>query len=99
TRFSRDWSSDVCSSDLNPVFHQLPLRKRAKVIANHNVFDPLSCSANNFVLTHRKFHLFLADHSKVRADGWVGLSKNVRSEGWRKIGRASCGKECGSEWS
>src|SRR5690606_41055955 len=31
TRFSRDWSSDVCSSDLDPPLHEFLPRERAQI--------------------------------------------------------------------
>src|SRR5690606_39405828 len=41
TRFSRDWSSDVCSSDLRPVKYQTPVLLVPSLINRHYVMDLL----------------------------------------------------------
>src|SRR5690554_1507541 len=73
----------ICHGKPNPVLDQFPFGEGAEVVANDYVFNPFSGCDHNRRLTHQFVLYSLDDHSIVRADGWVGLSKNVRSHGWR----------------
>src|SRR5207302_5858068 len=52
TRFSRDWSSDVCSSDLishrlsGPNFHRTLLRAHRLYVGNPHFCYPIDCPHN-----------------------------------------------------
>src|SRR5258707_3511009 len=85
TRYWRDWSSDVCSSDLNyerPIYYSAPAQatppSNGPVAGNRAYYPPQSET----------------DYENVRsaiADG--GLAVKARSEERR------VGKECRSRWS
>src|SRR5207249_8881952 len=82
TRSKRDWSSDVCSSDLLSVPGEcymkpcLATAKRDYEIVQHETFGPLL-----YLMTYRDFDEAIAIHNNV-----------PRSEERR------VGKECRSRW-
>src|SRR5690606_39937819 len=79
TRFSRNWSSDVCSSDLAGLGNDL-FEFRSKIFKNYNSFY------------FRILKLILHLMSRIQWIGGnqyqTGLEAGIRSDG--KIGRASC---------
>src|SRR2546422_2142893 len=86
TRCSRDWSSDVCSSDLWGLFNQLLWPVWLEVALSVVVLDLA------IYLQHRLFHyapVLWRLHRMHHAD----LDVDVRSEERR------VGKECRSRWS
>src|SRR5690606_40049251 len=89
TRFSRDWSSDVCSSDLLATamaleHEQIPepaaRRDEETISALYKAIDVLSPINKAIIL------LYLEDLSYEEIAQITGLSKSNVSE----IGRASC---------
>src|SRR5690606_40028124 len=76
TRFSRDWSSDVCSYDLDDAIHDLPATEREAVRLMRDV-----------TVTNQLYLLLLnkAQELKVMQAGTVGNARIID-----KIGRASC---------
>src|SRR2546422_4588084 len=83
TRCSRDWSSDVCSSDL-PIADNL--REIAEVKRN---YPKHACVASLMVESKREaWHEMVKQTQDTGADG-IEL----------KIGRASCRERCRSRWS
>src|SRR5690606_41077648 len=85
TRFSRDWSSDVCSSDLNLELLQLILQGEG-----HQV----SCVANGreavTAYTQGNFDLVLMDLHMPEVDGLQACRQIRQHEREHEIGRASC---------
>src|SRR5690606_39308596 len=83
TRFSRDWSSDVCSSDLGPSI--LLLRQLLSQIHSHRLLT---------LPSHRllsRYRLVVAENPQAKAPVLFQvllLLRIVRLE--LKIGRASC---------
>src|SRR5690606_40454889 len=78
TRFSRDWSSDVCSSDLTTNVTQYHF----EITAPDNSVQTISTSASHFQLTDLDQYDYGTTYS-VR----VGMDVNGV---WQEIGRASC---------
>src|SRR5690606_39287067 len=81
TRFSRDWSSDVCSSDLLPGYG-------GSQLFFADLLDRLGVNVHIFrVGTHK---------AAVEPFMLNGMSEESRSNNQQlaEIGRASCGKEC-----
>src|SRR5690606_40896556 len=90
TRFSRDWSSDVCSSDLCP--------------ANVNLFEGYNLPHTNYggqtkVLTASatvvpfqayEIKLVVADQGDYAWDSAIFIEAGSFNIGLNKIGRASC---------
>src|SRR2546429_4004319 len=92
TSWSRDWSSDVCSSDLfrpakTPV--GTPLRWRPSAAAR---FLPLSQRSTNHLRTQRRF----ASRSLWDA---VIAGEDFRPPGKHRSEERRVGKECRSRWS
>src|SRR5690606_40982134 len=88
TRFSRDWSSDVCSSDLNHVVcHGIPGEKRLADgdIINIDVTVILDGWHGD---TSRMF--FVGEKVSVKARRLVEVTYEAMMRGIREIGRASC---------
>src|SRR5690606_40880286 len=76
TRFSRDWSSDVCSSDLPSIIKDI-----------ERVIRLLAARGDMGILLVEQYYDFaqaLADHYAVMARG------ELRRQGAGEIGRASC---------
>src|SRR5216684_4935041 len=63
TRCSRDWSSDVCSSDLFAEFHDAHRVRWYTVIGKHEFSDPEIAAADNS--TDRKPLLVWLDESAL----------------------------------
>src|SRR5690606_41116273 len=80
TRFSRDCSSDVCSSDLNAVPLVLPIGEEADF---KGVVDLIK---NRAIVWHEENHGSTFDIVDIPAD-MVDEVKKYRSQ---QIGRASC---------
>src|SRR5690606_40517579 len=78
TRFSRDWSSDVCSSDL--ILWMFPL------YFTQFITSPISMALH--VTNNQKLALCFQSVGVLLRCGGIFLIVN-----W-KIGRASCRKEC-----
>src|SRR5256885_9633200 len=85
TRLQGDWSSDVCSSDLDIAQTHSALRALQSI--DH--ISPAMLDAVD-ILVARDAHGNVAAAVDDERFGDVVL---------RKIGRASCGKECRSRWS
>src|SRR5690606_40643400 len=85
TRFSRDWSSDVCSSDLG--LHEIIIQLFTGIIEQirdeKTGYQPLVSGMVTYLLG--AIHSFLK-HQNFPAEDI-------------KIGRACVGKECRSRWS
>src|SRR5207302_5548809 len=89
TRFSRDWSSDVCSSDLRQSIKDS--RLPANSPADSNMSYRLVCAAQTFASVIEE--LRNAAHSAngfARQIHSVFLYSNGDAAGAEKIGRASC---------
>src|SRR5690606_40809446 len=80
TRFSRDWSSDVCSSDLGFDFAAVGLH----IGGVFSVGDPELLSFGDNV-AHINYYYFTGLFCHVGHEGG-----KVRKEKLHKIGRASC---------
>src|SRR5690606_39436834 len=90
-RFSRDWSSDVCSSDLN---HQA-LAERVEVVAlarklflreRERIDDAAAAGAERSPAQARQLRVDEADVERGVVDDDLGAV----AEGEEQIGRASC---------
>src|SRR5690606_40541004 len=90
TRFSRDWSSDVCSSDLqreskpkfmlSGAYHQNNLATRTQGTLGEEMFAP------------RTFRSFFAD-AVFKYNGWAAMAafmSRSTNQDPVKLGRASC---------
>src|SRR5207253_7524712 len=85
TRWPRDWSSDVCSSDLGTGGPSgLPVLLRAAWV--QSVVFP--ASAARLLRTNRTVEQTVSDHGTVRAVGYGKAWQRARSEERR------VGKEC-----
>src|SRR5207249_8416995 len=88
TRSKRDWSSDVCSSDLNLERHVNNVRNHyglpCVVSINHFQFD----TAAEIALLQKK----MAHHEApvILADHWARGGKGAEDLAHAEIGRASC---------
>src|SRR5690606_40996453 len=92
TRFSRDWSSDVCSSDLGvPARRRLPLFSFCTVRITSLQAQRYSCKQLKRLYVPFLFLLSRAGWRKKRRTAHP--SKNLLQKDI-KIGRASCRKEC-----
>src|SRR5207302_7411886 len=90
TRFSRDWSSDVCSSDLHPCVS--PLSRRPVTATQVLLQDETPLRVNPRVAEAMGGCLLKIAHP--RADPWERpASRKGRSEERR------VGKECRSRWT
>src|SRR2546430_4458464 len=88
TRFDCDWSSDVCSSDLNPVGHSL------SPLLHNSGFQARRMNAVYLPFLVRDLRDFLAAIAPLGIAGFsVTLPHKQRSEERR------VGKECRSRWS
>src|SRR5690606_40149442 len=87
TRFSRDWSSDVCSSDLTlPYFH----RHALKTDGRHVVLSAGIHTAGYFdgkIFIKEVLRIFI-ENDFLQHYGRTGTAGNTQVTG--KIGRASC---------
>src|SRR5690606_41190225 len=97
TRFSRDWSSDVCSSDLNGL--GTPRLLLMSATAEHP--DGLA-NSSGLVGTHLMMHPFGAvagvfDQDLGTTAGSWGQQIHSMQFYETEIGRASC-RERGEEW-
>src|SRR5690606_40731528 len=91
TRFSRDWSSDVCSSDLQD--------ERVRFLILH--YTALDNYKSLDVLTHQEVsaHYLVPDDFTDSIYVLVDETKRAWHAGasyWKEIGRASCRER---EWS
>src|SRR5690606_40647346 len=93
TRFSRDWSSDVCSSDLNTIENRVVAERRSAQM--NLILETLYQIRTNFV--ESDFNLLYADIKRnIIHRSLLLLYTNfetVRSEERR------VGKECRSKWA
>src|SRR3712207_8054760 len=83
TRYWRDWSSDVCSSDLTSeldTFAQLALKARTQKISSVSFVPPVISTSS-------------PDIAKIRSMIETAVDRSERSEERR------VGKECRSRWS
>src|SRR5439155_5862972 len=94
TRWPRDWSSDVCSSDLRPL--QLQGEGRKKKAAWWNVGR---AAMGDAPVRWKEYHIEgLAPLPILRLiPRWLGLGL-IFLASLLEIGRASCGKEWISGW-
>src|SRR5207302_3558425 len=98
-RFSRDWSSDVCSSDLLSALHAAftanPSYRLAQNAVTRNNLDDIA-------LDHRV--VFNADHSfSVALDDWGVTDQKQTGRCWMFAGlnrseERRVGKGCRSRW-
>src|SRR5690606_31890099 len=72
TRFSRDWSSDVCSSDLGPCDHpgwsddfRGSLYQVRKVLKNENTPASYRCSVTHFGNSHDIFNRIIRQPTQI----------------------------------
>src|SRR5690606_39947058 len=90
TRFSRDWSSDVCSSDLNsrPIAVERrdgPTQIEVAIQYNDSFSETVLAFANNINTVDGGTHV-----TGFRAALTSSLNDWARRQGIIKIGRASC---------
>src|SRR5690606_39682144 len=94
TRFSRDWSSDVCSSDLQVWFYDglgvMPQFGRPNDALALILFF-LAVPVFTFWVT--PLMAWLSRRDEFEADRYA----SAQASG--EIGRASCGKECRCRWA
>src|SRR2546429_7025226 len=83
TRCSRDWSSDVCSSDLGFLFHRWALLRRISAGFTSSLPGPRSCDKRTL---HQNLRL-ISPFSRTEP---YGASRSEE----RRVG-----KECRSRWS
>src|SRR5690606_39863738 len=90
TRFSRDWSSDVCSSDLEKMYYLARFEKGADLWVTNlrtretKIITKVGNSASDLHMDKEGKHLFLlADGKPVK----VTIESSKKET---KIGRASC---------
>src|SRR2546429_3916990 len=83
TRCSRDWSSDVCSSDLAMV--------RGAAAITHYLASGPEPDIGNGMLAVRSFKLVL--------DGALGSRGAEMTEAYKRSEERRVGKECRSRWS
>src|SRR5690606_41185948 len=76
TRFSRDWSSDVCSSDL--CQHVI-----IKQFANASLMEALSMIRCGFELETQRFNGMRTDQEPDHKDV-MDLAKQMAEENWEK---------------
>src|SRR5690606_40890309 len=81
TRFSRDWSSDVCSSDLQEAFDKIAQR----IEAHMKRFYLLS-----YCTPARKGSHEVRIVAKLKDTGEGSLAYTFVADGFGQIGRASC---------
>src|SRR5690606_40652758 len=96
TRFSRDWSSDVCSSDLNS---NLPMRRRV-------LMEMVSVGPYIYAIggDDKPWYTYMRRDAWVSPDGvdWMklrekgNLGQRSRLDWETQIGRASCRERVGS---
>src|SRR5690606_40511987 len=92
TRFSRDWSSDVCSSDLGGEFPVPVAQDDGKVSIEFKPFG-VGLGYTPIVLSEGRISLQLSvEVSELSTQGGFQSSSGV------KIGRASC-RERGKTWA
>src|SRR5690606_41123630 len=96
TRFSRDWSSDVCSSDLGKAMDYALLR--ASEVALENDFDWFSVTNRETIVDRERIPDYTevgigADYETVQSCGLLTCRTVRRPE----IGRASCRERAESE--
>src|SRR5690606_41129685 len=87
TRFSRDWSSDVCSSDLTG----LPATITVEEDSNEDLFDISTVSIGDIDAGSGNLSLILVANGGV-FDVAAGTGMTIRSEERR------VGKECRCRW-
>src|SRR5690606_40894423 len=98
TRFSRDWSSDVCSSDLleltqKGVSHAVEGEVRgAADIKKPMLAKALKLGVN--MIKEKEWPLL----AQPKIDGIRVIFYKQDGKILAKIGRASCRKECTSKW-
>src|SRR5690606_39344179 len=96
TRFSRDWSSDVCSSDLD------------EWVEGHRVGESTKSGYRRLIRPHVKPYIGEVELAKLTSTRLAALYRKLESEGRRnhkgeltgeglEIGRASC-RERGEVW-
>src|SRR5690606_39618176 len=91
TRFSRDWSSDVCSSDLN----------RDRLLRVHP--RPSTGGEREFAIAIEKSSTLLQRHPRSSylddALELIGISQFYLGDFLSEIGRASCREVCEVRWA
>ena len=92
TRLVRDWSSDVCSSDLNGTIREMKFLEPRKVsiLSERRIYPPYGMAGGN-PGARGKNQLVKKDGQLVNLRGKV--ERVIRSEERR------VGKECRSRWS
>src|SRR5690606_39762484 len=91
TRFSRDWSSDVCSSDLLVAIAQVKMPTRPKLELARNYWDEMGrgseAGMHGPMLDRLATALDL--HPRIEETAWPSLALgNTRSEE-RRVGKES----------
>src|SRR5690606_40939958 len=92
TRFSRDWSSDVCSSDLSFsfLFHIFPIKKNKIVICNfygRGYGDNGKYIVEEILKENKDYDVVWLLRKEFRENS--GLPTNIRRSEERRVG-----KEC-----
>src|SRR5690606_39577420 len=91
TRFSRDWSSDVCSSDLSILTSDLIEKNVEHLLLKQN-------EKNLVLAVHPYLHAFFTKGLISRRMRWYFKYKRWVTVIVDKIGRASCRKERRCRW-
>src|SRR5690606_39436247 len=95
TRFSRDWSSDVCSSDLVPraeLRQKLPAEPPAVVGALHHMRPARLVTAVGVVVAGEKIaHLVRSEELRVGKECRASWARTQLAQNGRGSGNAWCG--------
>src|SRR5207249_7644220 len=95
TRSKRDWSSDVCSSDLGVARDCC-----GKPVATSAKKYKFSCNTNSGSAGARcpAIRNCGGDFFNAAAGGSVGVEEKPANHGGKEIGRASCRERCREGW-
>src|SRR5690606_40036490 len=95
TRFSRDWSSDVCSSDLAKVFYVLKEFPKMRILIESHTdsrgSDDYNLSLSNTRAENTKRYLIANGVERGRIEGARGFGEK------RLLNRCSNGVRCSDE--
>src|SRR2546429_9048873 len=96
TRCSRDWSSDVCSSDLQGIRQMV-----TKLALGGSKGKMLSSVANYLYRNRSRMHYdqYLARGLPIASGSVEGACKNLIKDRMERSEERRVGKECRSRWS